>query len=116
VFDGTVNVPLLNVIVFSWAELPLLNTVPLKLMLAPPALAALNSASRRLQAESTGFAPGVDCGVHFVASPLSSAVVLTTKLGENSAVTLSVPFTVMVVLAELALATGSPAEVHPINA
>ena len=113
VFSGIVSVLLLNVMVLV-AVVPALNADPLKLMSPAPAPAAFSSASRRLQAESVPV-PGVVCGVQFVAAPASSRLVVTTRFGANCAVTLSGPFMVIVELAEVALATGSAADVQPTN-
>ena len=91
------------------------NTVESKVMLPAPALAALSSASRRLHVSALVVVPGVVCTAQFVALPGSSFGVFTTRVGANCAVTLSGPFMVMVVLADVALATGSAAEVQPMN-
>src|SRR5580658_9550940 len=78
VFEGMVSVPLLKVMVFAAAELADLKVEPLKLMFPAPALAAASSASRRRQAESTEFVPGVACAVQLLALPESSFAVFTT--------------------------------------
>lgn len=115
VFDGIVRVLLLSGMVFAAIVFVEANAVESNVMLPAPELAALSSASRRLHVSELVVVPGVGCTAQFVPAPESSFAVLTTRVGANCAVTLSGPFKVIVVLAEVALATGSPADVQPTN-